>query len=622
MEGLKKFKAFKERFIKFRFNGMIIVAFVFALIALILFMERSGISYNYNKQRLAFMPQENIVTKVEANANLTKNTVVLWDSTQIDSVAAMEEFTVILSDMKVGYDAFDLSQVPFPDINQYGISVVLMSDLSPMGQNVIALNDWIYAGGRAQFPLTFQKNIYVSVLETALGITESSWSHVRLNSIYVNEGFMVGGGRGFEMEDGYDSVWAVQVDTQRVKVHACVDNESKTPLIWETNYGKGKIVVDNIGLYEKVFRGFYAASYSLLEDISVYPVINASTFYLDDFPSQIPSGSNEYIQRDYGATTREFYVNIWWPAMMNHADKHGIKYTGLAINCYDDNVDGTTPSAPDEGTFLNFGNMLLRQGGEVGYHGYNHQPLCMSECDYGDLYEYKTWESSAAMESAFDELVDLCDELFPGVDMSLYVPPSNIMSKVGEDFLFRTYPHIKTISGIYFPDGDFKFGCVQEFDVLPDGRVYQPRIISGCDLTPYMEMALVSELNMHYINCHFTHPDDALDPDRGAVDGWEHLSNHFGEYLDYLYTSAPSIRNFTGSETSAAVQRFAALNVEKEYTDNKLVLKIGNFYDEGYFFVRFNNQQYGSVDGGKLSHLTGNLYLLKADKNVVTINLK
>ncbi len=622
MEGLKKLKEFKERFLKFRFNGIIAVILVFALIALILFMERSGISYNYDKPNLAFMPQEYIVTKTAANTNLKKTTLVLWDSTQTDSVNAMEEFVVILADMKVGYDAIDLSQTPFPDISAYKTAIVVMSELSLIGQNIITLNDWIYAGGRVQFALTLQKDIYVSVLESALGILESSWDNALFESIYIDKDFMVGGGRSFIVEDGYESVWAVRLDPQKVKLHAWIDNEYKTPLIWETKYGAGKIVVDNLGLCEKVSRGFYAASYSLLEDISVYPVINASTFYLDDFPSQIPSGSNEYVLRDYGATTREFYVNIWWPAMMNHADKHGIKYTGLAITCYDDNVDGTTPSEPDEGTFLTFGNMLLRQGGEVGYHGYNHQPLCMSECDYEGLYDYKTWGSSAAMESAFDELVDLCDGLFPGVNMSLYVPPSNIMSKVGEDFLFRTYPHIKTISGIYFPDGDFKFGCVQEFDVLPDGRVYQPRIISSCTLTPYMEMALVSELNMHYVNSHFTHPDDALDPERGAELGWEQLSKNFEGYLDYLYTSAPSIRNFTGSETSAAVQRYAALNVEKEYTDNKLVLNIGNFYDEGYFFIRFNNQNCESIDGGKLSHLTGDLYLLKADKNVVTINLK
>ena len=601
---------------------MLLITLMFALIAAILFVERSGIKYNYDKQNLEFLPVKNIVTKAEANETLAKNTIILWDSQQFNSSQAMDEFSQIFSDMKVGYNAVDLSLGIFPDLSQYTTAVVLMDDLSPMGQDVITLRDWIFSGGKVQFAITLQKTIYSSVLEAPLGILESSWDNAVLENIYIDENFMVGGGRSFIVEDGYDSVWAVQLDPKKTKVHAWIDNENKTPLIWETTYGKGKIVVDNIGLYEKVARGFYASSYSLLDDVSIYPVINASTFYLDDFPSQIPEGNNEYITKDYGTSIRDFYVNVWWPNMMNFADKHNIKYTGLAISCYDDNVDGTTPSAPDEATFLNFGNMLLRQGGEIGYHGYNHQPLCMSECDYEDLYDYKTWESENAMESAFDSLVDLCDDLFPGVSVSLYVPPSNIMSKVGENFLFDTYPHIKTISGIYFPDGDFEFGCTQEFDVLPDGRVYQPRIISGCDLTPYMEMALVSELNLHYVNSHFTHPDDALDPERGATLGWKELSRRFGNYLDYLYSSAPSIRNFTGSETSAAVQRYVALNVEKTETNDKLILNIGNFYDEGYFFVRFNEGEYKSVDGGNLSHLTGNLYLLKAEKETVTINLK
>lgn len=611
-----------RKFSSFRFKGMIVVMLVFALITVVLFVERSGINYNYNNPAIELMPEEKIVTKADANKSLKKTTLVFWDSTQEASADALAEFEVIFADMKVGYKAVDLSRTEFPDLSDYDTAVVLMSDLFPFGQEIINLIEWVEGGGRVQFALTLQKNIYSSAIESALGILESSWDNAFLESIYIDKDFMVGGGRKFVVEDSYDSAWAVQVDSKKVKVHAYIGNENKTPLIWETKYGKGKIVVDNIGLCEKVTRGFYAASYSLLDDVCVYPVINASVFYLDDFPSQIPQGKNEYIARDYETTTRDFYVNIWWPAMMNHADKYGIKYTGLAIIGYDDNVDGTTPSEPDEGTFLNFGNMLLRQGGEIGYHGYNHQPLCMSECDYRGLYDYKTWQSSDAMESAFDSLVEVCDELFPEVPVTLYVPPSNIMSKVGEKFLLETYPYIKTISGIYFPDGDFEFGCTQEFEVLPNGAVYQPRIISGCDLTPYMELALVSELNMHYINSHFTHPDDALDPERGAELGWEKLSEKFDGYLNYLYTSAPSIRNFTGSETSAAVQRYVATSVKKEIKDGKLVLKINNFCDEAQLFVRFNEEEFTSVDGGSLTHLAGNLYLLQADKDVVTIDLK
>lgn len=611
-----------RKFSNFRFKGMIVVMLVFVLITVVLFVERSGINYNYNNPTIELIPEEKIVTKADANKSLKKTTLVFWDSTQEASADALAEFEVIFADMKVGYKAVDLSRTELPDLSDYDTAVVLMSDLFPFGQEIINLIEWVEGGGRVQFALTLQKNIYSSAIESALGILESSWDNAFLESIYIDKDFMVGGGRKFVVEDSYDSAWAVQVDSKKVKVHAYIGNENKTPLIWETKYGKGKIVVDNMGFCEKVTRGFYAASYSLLDDVCVYPVINASVFYLDDFPSQIPEGRNEYIVRDYGTSTRDFYVNIWWPSMMNHADKYGIKYTGLAIISYDNKVDGTTPGKADEGTFLSFGNMLLRGGGEIGYHGYNHQPLCMSECDYRGLYDYKTWQSSAAMESAFDSLVEVCDDLFPEVPVTLYVPPSNIMSKVGEKFLLETYPQIKTISGIYFPDGDFEFGCTQEFEVLPNGAVYQPRIISGCDLTPYMELALVSELNMHYINSHFTHPDDALDPERGAELGWEKLSENFDGYLNYLYTSAPSIRNFTGSETSAAVQRYVATSVKKEMKDGKLVLKINNFCDEAQLFVRFNEEEFTSVDGGSLTHLAGNLYLLQADKDVVTIDLK
>lgn len=619
---MERLRRFKKRFLQFRYNGMLVVILMFALMSVVIFIERSGIQYNYNKISLPFLETSKIVTKSQANESLEKNTVLLWDSEEIGSVEAYEEFILILSDMKVGFDAVDLSKSAFPDLTKYSKAVVLISDLAPMGENVITLSEWAYSGGKVLFAITLQRDIYVSVLEGALGILEASWENAHLENIYVEDGFMIGGGKSFLIEDGYDSAWSVRLDENRTKTFAYIDNESHTPLIWEAKYGSGKFIVYNIGIYEKVTRGFYAASFSLMDDIFAYPVINASTFYLDDFPSQIPNGSNEYVMRDFGATTRDFYVNIWWPAMMDFADKYNIKYTGLAIVGYEDDVDGKTDASPDEGTFLTFGNMLLRQGGEIGYHGYNHQPLCMSECDYRDLYDYKTWESKWAMKQAFDELIDLCDRLFPKVDISLYVPPSNIMSKVGEEFLLNTYPHIKTISGIYFPDSNFKFSCTQEFESLQDGRVFQPRIISGCELTPYMERALISELNMHFVNSHFTHPDDALDPDRGAEKGWTSLAKSFDKYLNYLYTSAPGIRNFTGSETSAAVQRYVAIAVDRNLTEDKYELKLDNFVDEAYFFVRFNVGEFENVEGGELTHLTGDLYLLRADKETVTINLK
>ncbi|MBQ4527211.1 MAG: DUF2194 domain-containing protein [Clostridia bacterium] len=595
---------------------------IFALIAAILFIERSGISYNYEKKQLNFLPKDKIVTKAEACKALPKTALVIINSAEPDSVNAYEQFKVIFSDMKIGYDTVDLASSSELNFTKYENTVLLLSDITPMGTNILKLCEWVYDGGNAMFALTIQKSAYSSVIETKLGIIEASYGNAVVDSIWVNEDFMIGGGRAFSIDDGYESAWAIQLSPENTTVHAYTNDERRLPLIWETSYGDGMFVVDNFGLYEKVMRGFYVASYSLMSDVCVYPVINGSTFYLDDFPSQIPSGNSKYIQRDYKTTIRDFYVNIWWPDMMNFADRYGIKYTGLAIECYDDSVDGTTSAAPDKGTFLNFGNMLMRQGGEIGYHGYNHQPLCFDNCDYNGYFDYKTWENYDAMKSAFDELVDFCDELFPGIDMAIYVPPSNILSSEGRNFLLEEYPQIKTISGIYFEDADIEFSCVQEFDVSPDGIVDQPRVVSSCKMEPFMELAVISELNFHYINNHFTHPDDALDPERGAELGWETLTEYFDDYLNWVYSSSPGLRNFTGSEMSAAIQRYAALGVTKKLTDTELTLELDNFYDEAQLMIRFNDKKPEKAKGGKLTHITGDLYLLKANADTVTVSLK
>ena len=89
--------------------------------------------------------------------------------------------------------------------------------------------------------------------------------------------------------------------------------------------------------------------------------------------------------------------------------------------------------------------------------------------------------------------------------------------------------------------------------------------------------------------------------------------------MTWLNDAAPSLRNLTGSELSGAIQRYGALTVDKEITENQIKLHLGNFYDEAYLMVRINDGKPGEVDGGELTHLTGNLYLLHAQKSDVVI---
>lgn len=601
---------------QFRYWGIFLVFIGFLGLSVALFIERQGIGYQIPEQAYAYLTGA-VVTADQAQSQVPVNTLVVTDSRDPSSMLAKEQFQQIFKDMKVGYNLIDIATESFPDVKSYEKVVMLVSQLDDLDQELIALRDWVESGGYVQFALTLQKSSHLSLIEQALGIKQSQAEHGLVDKLYIEPDFMIGGGREYIIEEPFDS--ALKVDlSEKAKVHVSrKEGPGVLPLIWEHAYGKGKFVIDNFGIYNKVTRGLYAASYNLLGKVASYPVINGSVFYLDDFPAPVPSGDGKYVKRDYNLNVADFYTNIWWVDMLSFVDKYGIKYTGATIENYEDDTSGNVHGQDDISRFVYFGNMLLRSGGEIGYHGYNHQPLSPKSLDYKGVYSYHTWEE-LAMVSAMKELVRFNEELFPNVEKSVYVPPSNVLSAEGRKVLVEEIPEIKTIASSYFP-GDFAYD--QEFEWASDGMVEQPRIISGGMLDDFMQLAAFSELNMHFVNSHFIHPDDTLDVDRGAELGWAVLKSNLEHYISWLKSSAPDLRDLTGSQLSGAIQRYSALVPKQERTATGIEWTFDHFYDEVYLFVRINEGQVGShVNGGTLTHLTGNLYLLKATQAKVTMD--
>ena len=161
----------------------------------------------------------------------------------------------------------------------------------------------------------------------------------------------------------------------------------------------------------------------------------------------------------------------------------------------------------------------------------------------------------------------------------------------------------------------------QDLNNLPEGyEVPEGRVKPWG--TAYMRLAAMSELNMHYVSTHFMHPDDLLDVDRGAEEGWEMYKGGFEDYLKWLSAAAPDLRKQTGTECAGAIQRYSQLTVTTESTPTEWTLTLGNFVDEGWLFFRANEGTPGRVTGGELTNLTGNLYLLKANADTIHIEKK
>ena len=606
---------------RFRWQGLVKVWAMFMAIALVLLVESLGVHYGATRFDITYLDRDKAIPAADAIAGEKATNLLVIDSSQEGVSDAESMLDRVLLDMKVPTVTVDLAQGDeIPTLKQYQTMVIAMPNLDPLGEHVLQIMQWVKKGGGVMFAMTPEKTGYLDVIGPQIGIESSAYKYVVTEGITPSKDFMLGGGQTYMFSDPFKSSLSVALN-DRAQVEA-VSSDGRTPLVWRSSVESGTAVMCNIGIYVKMVRGFYASAFSLLSSAMAYPVINSAAFYLDDFPSPVPSGNGKYIKRDYNMSISEFYSQVWWPDLVRLAERYGIRFTGVMIENYGDDTKNDPVRQTDNTQFEYYGGLLLRQNGEIGYHGYNHQPLVLPNTDYGNEYTYVQWPNRKAIVDSLNELIAFQKTVLPAATSSVYVPPSNILSSEGRQIIGEDVPQIRAIASMAFPP-DSSLEYVQEFGVAADGVVEAPRIVSGSMVNnSYMRLAAVSELNMHYVSSHFMHPDDLLDEDRGAKEGWETYRKGLEDYLDWLEQSAPSIRMQTGTECAAAVQRFSGLTVSMATSDDSWDLHLGNLIDQGWLMFRANNGTPGRVRGGSLTKLTGNLYLLKATSATVHIERK
>ena len=560
----------------------IVAIFIFTFLVI---LQRRGVVLDDNRDDL---PGDYSFT---AQVSTTAECLLIVDKEDVNTAEITPEMEIVLQQMKITYDKKDVAEVDWAtDLFNYRNVVISFSDWDKMEDGAEIISRWILTGGHLMCDTTPYVGTVFKALFPRLGI-ESCSGYTKIKGISLLDERMIGSyvKKGFKFsldgeEGGLDISLGIQLSKECDEVVASEDGS--VPLIWGHRDGSGKVVIMNYTMTDKFQRGFYCLAYSMLDDVCIYPVINASSYYIDDFPSPVPSGDSSYIMRDYGVDIATFYSNYWLPQIIKWENEYGIVHTGFIIEDYNDNVNAPFQRNNATARFSMFGNMLLNNGGELGLHGYNHQPLCIKGIDDDMQFgTYKLWPDSKSIVDAITELKEFSEQLFPNEKFRVYVPPSNIMSESGKKALLNADKDISIISSIYLPDADVN-SCTQEFGIDIENNVIEtPRIVSGCDMDEYMYYTAFSELNFHYVQSHFLHPDDVLDPDRGAEVGWAKNVEWFNEYLEFLKVSVPDIRQCTGSEMGDATLKYTKLSVERIYKDNCLEVNLGGFAGEASFLL-------------------------------------
>lgn len=618
-----------ERKRKSRYTPVIILlaAFVMLTVALI------GQNFWFGEERtqeaaVALLDNDSFAqasgTAADGEESGKAECLYLWDSEDASSQLLREQMPQILHDMKVSFREVDISREEIPDYEAFEKVVLGYGRYNQTEQEILDLADWVAGGGDLLIALVPEITTVSEWLCARAGIEFVGPTLYETPGLRLQDELLLGQGKtDYPIEEPFESSLSVSLDSE-CRVSVTTNDEAEVPLLWQRDYQKGKIVFVNLGIYDKGYRGIYAAAYSMLGEVCAWPVVNGAAYYLDDFPAPIPSGEGQHIEEDYGLSVGDFYTQIWWRDVSSLSEKYGIKYTGMVIEEYSDQVEGPFESLSDSQRFMYFGNSLLDLGGELGYHGYNHMPLCLENFDYRGEYDgYETWRSYEDMKASLEELQEFCEGLYPEESFQVYVPPSNILSEEGRSLIVEEFPNIRAIASLYL-GSDVIYE--QEYEVSEDGIVETPRVISGYILDDDMRLRAMSELNLHYVSSHFQNSDDVLATDQGEEFGWEERYRRLCDYVEWLDEAASSIRYLTGSEMAGAVQRFYYVDVERQETEEGLALTLSDFQDEAWLLARFNDWEPDTseegVDGGTIEHLQGNLYLIKAEEAQVMIKKK
>ena len=610
----------------YNYSLIILPLAMLSIMGLVLLAQRQGAAYKvtseyYKDQQ--FLPSE-VLEKENYFPDRRVTTLVVYDSS--NSLKGMkdlrENLTATFDSMQVKYNLFDISSNSSIDLQSYEVIVFAVLDLSPINNQSLDIIDWVRNGGKLFFAIRPDVSATANIIFGKTGAINNS------DSLIISQGVefltdLLPGGKGVALGKDFifNESYSVDLDEDNCDVHIVSAEVDKTPILWICNVEKGRVVVINSDQFiTKDSRGMMGAAYSLLYDTFVYPVINTSVFYIDDFPAPLPGGSNELIKKYYNNVDNStFFREVWWEDMRKIGEKYNIRYTGGMIESYEHNLVPPFPRQLDLETHSYLGRALLSANGEVIIHGYNHVPFCKKEDNINASMGYPVWESTENEQLALIEVYNFGQLLFKDYRFFGYIPPSNILCPEARRWMPTVIPDIKYIASVYLPDIDGQ-EYLQEFTEAPDGVIEFPRIVAGYDMTDdeYARWAVINELSLHYLNSQFVHPDDMLDLDRHAEKGWSNLRDQYIGFIEWLQNAAPGLRSMTGSEGAMAVQRFSRLAVDTNLQDGKLEISLGNFYDEAWLMIRSVHPPL-SIDGGVITQVSTNQYLVQALNPNITI---
>ncbi|WP_026767839.1 DUF2194 domain-containing protein [Selenomonas ruminantium] len=546
--------------------------------------------------------------------------LILYDPRDVSSVFAEYRLSRLIAQQKKFSQSVRINDADVEMDSSYRGVLVVTGKLSQVAA-LDKVRSYVQNGGTAALLIAPEaENPPAGDFLQAAGIAHLGGSD-DVKGINLQTDFLFGG-RGFHF--GNDSVYNTNCSkiqlTDDALVH--ITGMDNTPLLWEHPDGRGRFLVYNgIVRDDKTNIGLLTAVLAHCGTETIYPILGTKVFYIDDFPSPVPEGTHPRIYEELHMSTEDFYRYRWWPYMQQIAKEFDLKYTGLIIESYGDVVKAPFPATSGRrarDNFIVYGRELLNMGGELGLHGYNHQPLAPAGYNEEEL-EYVPWESKQDMVESLQELRRYIEDAYPDYTMRSYVPPSDILSPEGRKALLEVFPELKIISSLYDGAAADK-SYIQNYERADDGIYELPRTSAGYHPKRQNMYEQISMLNYIGNFSHFVHPDELFYEESMAY-SWGDMEKGLRDFMGEINSRFPFLRAVTNVELMNYFADYLDMDYRVEREPEKMTITTANNRQPLHFILR-QCRDIAEISGGSYKKVDDDAYLIETEKSTTVIKWK
>lgn len=603
---------------KFSKTIIVIIGFLF-LFGLVVLGARSDFFYQHDisngKEIQQSEKQTSALTEEEQKEFQQDRYLVIFNPDRPESIAMKDNTVKVLEYMKKEFEAVTLSEVP-QSLSDYQNVIIAFSSLE-MAADFPRILNYAAEGGKLFFASRPELDSVYFDNYRRLGIEQANNNFRNTTGIKMSSNLLLQG-EGMKINDDIiaNSSLSIQLNQSSEVLAWSYDG---LPLLWKTPYKKGEIMVFNGTMFDsKAHRGLIAGSLSYLNEDFIYPILNSKVVYIDDFPAPFPEGNHKAIYDTYKMDTPTFFREVWWPDMLASAEKYNFKYTGVLIETYEDDVNGPFNNRLVKENLKIYGRELIKMGGEVGVHGYNHQSLTENQEQVKGL-GYTAWEDRQAMIKSLNEVEQFFNELFPDYELRTYVPPSNVLSEEGRQALSEAIPSVDNIGSLYHPDTEID-SYIQEYEANEDFNEL-PRLTSDYLYRDDTRWNMANGATLHGAFSHFIHPDDVLDVDRSESKTWPQMLEDFNHILADVQEKYPWMRSHTASESGESLRSYQDAEVFLSQEKDKIEIFVNHFSGELDFILR-SEKAVKNTKGCEVEKISKDHYLVHVTSNEAEVELE